>query len=643
MAINTIKATIQMRKGLERDFDEDQMTAGEWAVSTDKKYVRMCFAPGIVVRMATYEGFESDMEEVRIILKECQNIQTAVNAMAALAEQHKNDSASSALLSESWAHGDTGVRDGENTNNSEYHSQQSNDHAKMAKSWAIGEGDIRPNESVNCSKYFAEQAGKIVSAAFSGALVPIDTVSFEELPTAAIEKGQMYNISNDFVTDSRFEDGEGISYKAGTKVYFTANSKWSILSGVRVTGIKVGEYGDYEIGNVDVTAEKLGVVPFKTIADGSFNDVKKTGLYEMLTHFDSPLGNNIGTDYAMAVIESSTMGSSKFFQQLASPKGTNRWFVRSGGKNILTGVEQYTEWEELVRRPELSTLAFTGKMDDLDGVRNTGLVLRKGYTTSEYRGDNHPIGWACMAKIEVFDSTYIDQPIEFKISRRETEGKVINRVVLRFASQRPVDPPLKCFHLSGNPVDVENVCIGHSYGVWNLYVKERGPYDAICIHDVSYDYSYMGYIKISYPNTYHETLPGTEEISYPTYYSAASHDTKGRLIADEIDSLKTMLAWKQITELDISDGITKDVSCNVTAKEFLVGYGTKNNLQIYGGGTVVIPEWENRPCYLPVYIGGRKNVGTAYIFWDPATKNMRLSASYESGNTAPFRFRIMYR
>ena len=61
-------------------------------------------------------------------------------------------------------------------------------------------------------------------------------------------------------------------------------------------------------------------------------------------------------------------------------------------------------------------------------IGEEGLTLKKGYITSEYRGDNHPIGWACMAKIEVFDSTYIDQPIEFKISRRETEGKVINRV-----------------------------------------------------------------------------------------------------------------------------------------------------------------------------------------------------------------------
>lgn len=96
MAINTIKATMQMRKGLEKDFDPDQMTAGEWAVSTDAKYVRMCFAPGICLRMATYEAFEEDMKEIQTIFATCQDIKEAVERFEELAEQHKNDSAASA-------------------------------------------------------------------------------------------------------------------------------------------------------------------------------------------------------------------------------------------------------------------------------------------------------------------------------------------------------------------------------------------------------------------------------------------------------------------------------------------------------------------------------------------------------------------
>lgn len=96
MAINTIKATMQMRRGAERNFDPDQMTAGEWAVSTDSKKVWMCFAPGIVRRMATYEAFEEDMKVIQQILSTCQDIQDAVEAFERLAEQHKDDAAQSA-------------------------------------------------------------------------------------------------------------------------------------------------------------------------------------------------------------------------------------------------------------------------------------------------------------------------------------------------------------------------------------------------------------------------------------------------------------------------------------------------------------------------------------------------------------------
>ncbi len=69
---------IQNRRGLEADFDPDKMLPGEWAVTTDKKYVHMCFSAGVVIRMATYEAFEADMGEIRNILAECQTIEEVV-------------------------------------------------------------------------------------------------------------------------------------------------------------------------------------------------------------------------------------------------------------------------------------------------------------------------------------------------------------------------------------------------------------------------------------------------------------------------------------------------------------------------------------------------------------------------------------
>lgn len=67
-----------MRGGNEADFDPDKMMPREWAVSTDKKIVRICVEQGICIRMATYDAFEEDMAKIENILKECQSIQEAV-------------------------------------------------------------------------------------------------------------------------------------------------------------------------------------------------------------------------------------------------------------------------------------------------------------------------------------------------------------------------------------------------------------------------------------------------------------------------------------------------------------------------------------------------------------------------------------
>ena len=67
-----------MRGGNESDFDPDKMIPREWAVSTDRKIVRICVEPGMCIRMATYEAFEEDMVLVENILKECQSVEEAV-------------------------------------------------------------------------------------------------------------------------------------------------------------------------------------------------------------------------------------------------------------------------------------------------------------------------------------------------------------------------------------------------------------------------------------------------------------------------------------------------------------------------------------------------------------------------------------
>lgn len=73
---------IQVRRGNEADFDAEKMLPGEWAVSLDTKYVRMCFSPGVCLRMATYEAFEADMAQIQAILEEAQTIEEAIQRVS---------------------------------------------------------------------------------------------------------------------------------------------------------------------------------------------------------------------------------------------------------------------------------------------------------------------------------------------------------------------------------------------------------------------------------------------------------------------------------------------------------------------------------------------------------------------------------
>lgn len=193
MAIQTIKATIQNRHGLERDFDADQMTAGEWAVSTDEKYVRMCFAPGIVLRMATYEAFEQDMVEIQTILATCRDIQAAVERFEQLAEQHTSQAEEWSVTSKSWAVGGTGTREGENTNNSKYWSQQAEREADRAKEEADRASSI---VGLDIDSELSETSvnpvqNKVITEALKNVDISAKSISFEEAANREnIESGE---------------------------------------------------------------------------------------------------------------------------------------------------------------------------------------------------------------------------------------------------------------------------------------------------------------------------------------------------------------------------------------------------------------------------------------------------------------------
>jgi hypothetical protein len=71
------------------------------------------------------------------------------------------------------------------------------------------------------------------------------TVAFSELASVEKATGYIYNISDDFVTDSSFREGQGKSYTSGTNVYYTANGQWDCFGGASSPTATVDEVKNY--------------------------------------------------------------------------------------------------------------------------------------------------------------------------------------------------------------------------------------------------------------------------------------------------------------------------------------------------------------------------------------------------------------
>lgn len=115
-----------------------------------------------------------------------------------------------------------------------------NNYYMLSRSYAVGDTTKRTNEAIDNAKYYYEQS-KMIASGLNGALLPMGTITFEQLSTMTKEIGYMYNISNEFVSTSEFKDGGNYTYTAGTNVYYTADGFWDCLAGTNSIAATVDE------------------------------------------------------------------------------------------------------------------------------------------------------------------------------------------------------------------------------------------------------------------------------------------------------------------------------------------------------------------------------------------------------------------
>lgn len=137
--------------------------------------------------------------------------------------------------------------------------------AKKSESFTHGGTDIREGEDTDNAQYYYNQI-KDVAVTVTGGLIPKGTIFFEDLPLTGLSMGYMYNISDSFISDNRFKDGGGKRYEAGSNVYYTSDGYWDVLAAPpAVYGVKGVAQEDFYTGYINLSPGDLGTLPTSRI------------------------------------------------------------------------------------------------------------------------------------------------------------------------------------------------------------------------------------------------------------------------------------------------------------------------------------------------------------------------------------------
>jgi len=226
--------------------------------------------------------------------------------------------------------------------------------------WAGSTGGTgtRDGEDSDNAKYYYEQTRNI-SQGLGGALLPMGTVSFVNLPALSdAGSGWMYNVSDQFSTTGDFNEGAGKVIPAVANVYKTADGKWDVLAGTPVTTV------NGQTGNVNITAESIGSLP----KDGNAKSATKAD--------QDGNGNNISATYLKNIGDASQ--TTVTFEQAAERA------------NVQSGDDLETAFAKLSKYcADLKQVAFSGKYIDLEGkltLTNNLLATQTGTALDAVQG-----------------------------------------------------------------------------------------------------------------------------------------------------------------------------------------------------------------------------------------------------------------
>ena len=165
------------------------------------------------------------------------------------AETYKNDAYIYMTNAETYKNSALESKNASQT--SEINAKTSEDNAKISETNASKSetNALSYKETIeNINNNIIDSINTLASNGNIGSFIFIGTVTFEELISLSDDRkatGYVYCVTNDFVTNNSFVNGIGLSYTAGTNVYYTVDGYWNCLGGATSPTAMVDEVKDY--------------------------------------------------------------------------------------------------------------------------------------------------------------------------------------------------------------------------------------------------------------------------------------------------------------------------------------------------------------------------------------------------------------
>jgi len=424
MAVSTINAVMRMRRGLEDDLDISKLQVGEWALSTDTKFVRICYAPNKVIQIASKEAMDETLAEIEQILEDIEQdkldvegyMQTTLvykNAAAASATQASTSataSDSSAEDSEAWA---VGKRDGVDVpstdpayhNNSKYwaeHSAQSLDN--------LTDTDISNPSNNDVLKYNSttQKWENGTGGSGSGGHIIQNAAGTDLAQEAKLQFGGMLKTTDDATNgvtkvSDLAEEIEWSTWNAMTeaeKDAYSAGKKLDILHAPLVQ--------DNKASKTDIATVEPGSTASRAYSVGELVYVNGN-LYKVITAIASGATFTVGTNIqstnvsgtvkdALDGIASKSAGSAnnvgtgcKYTYSRSNNEMTIVILQHSGGSNYLFGVWVSDRFNIIGQSGSIITVGSIGPFS-LELTINTRYSVTYALSTVPVAIDKAPIG-----------------------------------------------------------------------------------------------------------------------------------------------------------------------------------------------------------------------------------------------------------